>query len=167
MASNFTVQQMIARDMFQERMKEKKPIYLHEFLYPLAQAYDSVAMDVDLEIGGNDQTFNMLCGRDLMKALKSKEKFVLGIKLLTDENGKKMGKTEGNAISITDQPEELRRKIMLMEDSFISPAFNACTDISLEEIKSLDPISAKEKLADTIISMIYGKDRAEITITKL
>jgi tyrosyl-tRNA synthetase len=163
LASNFTVQQMITRDMFQERMKEKKPIYLHEFFYPLAQAYDSVAMDVDLEIGGSDQIFNMLCGRDLIKALKNKEKFVLGIKLLTDENGKKMGKTEGNAISITDQPEELRRKIMLMEDSFINPIFNACTDISSEEIKNLNPISAKEKLADTIIAMIYGKERAEKT----
>lgn len=163
LASNFTVQQMIARDMFQERLKERKPIYLHEFLYPLAQAYDSVAMDVDLEIGGNDQTFNMLCGRDLMKALKNKEKFVLGIKLLTDENGKKMGKTEGNALSITDQPEELRRKIMLTEDSFIKPIFSACTDVSLEEIKSLNPISAKEKLADTIIATIYGKEKSEKT----
>jgi tyrosyl-tRNA synthetase len=163
LASNFTVQQVIARDMFQERIKEQKPIYLHEFLYPLAQAYDSVAMDVDLEIGGSDQIFNMLCGRDLMKALKSKEKFVLSLKLLTDESGKKMGKTEGNAISITDQPDELRRKIMLMEDSAINPVFNACTDVSPEEIKSLDPIGAKEKLADTIISMIYGKDRAEKT----
>ena len=163
LASNFTVQQMIARDMFQERMKEKKPIYLHEFLYPLAQAYDSVAMDVDLEIGGSDQIFNMLCGRDLLKIIKNKEKSVLGLKLLVDENGKKMGKTEGNAISITDQPEDLRRKIMLMEDSFINPVFIACTDISLEEIKSLNPISAKEKLADTIIAMIYGKARAEKT----
>lgn len=163
LASNFTVQQMIIRDMFQERMKEKKPIYLHEFFYPLAQAYDSVAMNVDLEIGGSDQIFNMLCGRDLMKALKNKEKFVLGLKLLTDENGKKMGKTEGNAISITDQPEELRRKIMLMEDAFIHPIFNACTDIPSEEIKNLNPISAKEKLADIIIAMIYGKERAEKT----
>ncbi|MCX6760775.1 MAG: tyrosine--tRNA ligase [Candidatus Nealsonbacteria bacterium] len=163
LASNFTVQQVIARDMFQERMKEKKPIYLHEFLYPLAQAYDSVAMDIDLEIGGSDQIFNMLCGRDLIKALKGKEKFVLSIKLLTDEAGKKMGKTEGNAISITDQPEELRRKIMLMEDNSIVPVFSACTDVSLEEIKSLNPIRAKEKLADTIISMFYGKERAEKT----
>jgi len=163
LASNFTVQQMIVRDMFQERMKEKKPIYLHEFLYPLAQAYDSVAMSVDLEIGGSDQIFNMLCGRDLLKIMKNKEKFVLGLKLLTDENGKKMGKTEGNAMSITDQPEELRRKIMLMEDSFINPVFIACTDVSLEEIKGLNPISAKERLADTIIAMIYGKARAEKT----
>jgi len=163
LASNFTVQQMIIRDMFQERMKEKKPVYLHEFLYPLAQAYDSVAMDVDLEIGGSDQIFNMLCGRDLMKILKKKEKFVLGLKLLTDENGKKMGKTEGNAISITDQPEDLRRKIMLMEDSFIDSVFSACTDISPEEIKGLNPISAKEKLSDTIIAMIYGKASAEKT----
>lgn len=161
LASNFTVQQMIIRDMFQKRMEEKKPIYLHEFLYPLAQAYDSVAMDVDLEIGGSDQIFNMLCGRDLMKALKKKEKFVLALKLLTDSSGKKMGKTEGNAISITDQPEEMRRKIMLMDDNHIIPVFDACTDVPGSEIKSLNPISAKEKLADAIITKIYGKERAE------
>lgn len=163
LASNFTVQQMIVRDMFQERMKEQKPIYLHEFLYPLAQAYDSVAMDVDLEIGGIDQTFNMLCGRDLMKTLKNKEKFVLGLKLLVDENGKKMGKTEGNAISITDKPEELRRKLMLMEDAFIRPVFSACTDVPLEEIASLNPIAAKERLADEMIRILYGKKEAEKT----
>jgi len=163
LASNFTVQQMIIRDMFQERIKQKKPIYLHEFFYPLAQAYDSIAMDVDLEIGGNDQIFNMLCGRDLMKALKKKEKFVLAIKLLTDLSGKKMGKTEGNAISITAKPAELRRKIMIMDDSLIIPVFNACTDVLGQEAKSLNPVSAKEKLADIIIAKLYGKQEAEKT----
>ena len=88
-SANFTVQQMIARDMFQERLKQEKPIYLHEFLYPLAQGYDSVGMDVDLEIGGNDQMFNMLCGRTLMKAIKNKEKFVMTSKLLADPGGKR------------------------------------------------------------------------------
>jgi len=82
LSSNFTVQQMLERDMFEKRIKEEKPVYLHEFLYPLAQGYDSVAMDVDLEIGGNDQMFNMLAGRDLMKAIKGKEKFVLTMKIL-------------------------------------------------------------------------------------
>jgi tyrosyl-tRNA synthetase len=160
LASNFTVQQMIIRDMFRERIKQKKPIYLHEFLYPLAQAYDSIAMDVDLEIGGSDQIFNMLCGRDLMKTLKNKEKFVLTIKLLTDSGGKKMGKTEGNAISITAQPGDMRRKIMLMDDGLITPVFEACTDFPSNEIKSLNPINAKEKLADIIIAKLYGDKEA-------
>ena len=75
-------------------MKEGKPINLSEFMYPLMQGYDSVAMDVDGEIGGNDQTWNMLAGRDLMKTLKNKEKFVIATKLLVDSTGKKMGKTE-------------------------------------------------------------------------
>ena len=96
--SNFTVQQMIERDMFQERLKADKPIHLHEFLYPVAQGYDSVAMNVDLEIGGSDQLFNMLAGRTLMKAMKNKEKFVLTTKLLVDKEGSKVGKTTGNAL---------------------------------------------------------------------
>ena len=163
LASNFTVQQMIIRDMFRERMKQKKPIYLHEFFYPLAQAYDSIAMDVDLEIGGSDQIFNMLCGRDLMKSLKKKEKFVLAIKLLTDLSGQKMGKTEGNAISITAKPIELRRKIMTMDDSLIAPVFESCTDVLGKEANSLNPISAKEKLADIIIAKLYGEKEAQKT----
>lgn len=89
LAANFTVQQMMVRDMFQERLKEEKPIYLHEFLYPLVQGYDSVALEVDGEVGGNDQTFNMLAGRDLMKSIQGKEKFVVTNKLLVDAQGKK------------------------------------------------------------------------------
>src|SRR5688572_27174782 len=89
--SNLTVQQMMERDMFQERIKAKAPIYLHEFLYPVAQGYDSVVMDVDLEIGGNDQLFNMMAGRTLMKAIKGKDKYVLTTKLLVDKEGNKVG----------------------------------------------------------------------------
>ena len=88
LASHFTVQQMMERDMFEKRMQEGKPIHLHEFLYPLMQGYDSVAMDVDLEVGGNDQTFNMLAGRTLMREIKQKEKFVLTGRLLADASGK-------------------------------------------------------------------------------
>ncbi|MFA6355172.1 MAG: tyrosine--tRNA ligase, partial [Candidatus Paceibacterota bacterium] len=104
LASNMTVQQMLERDMFKKRVEEEKPIYLHEFMYPLMQGYDSVAMKVDGEIGGNDQTFNMLCGRDLMKTISGKEKFVITMKLLEDNSGKKMGKTEGNMIALSDTP---------------------------------------------------------------
>ncbi|MFH1551844.1 MAG: tyrosine--tRNA ligase, partial [bacterium] len=121
LSSNFTVQQMLVRDMFQERIKKEKPIYLHEFLYPLAQSYDSVAMDVDLEIGGTDQTFNMLCGRDLMKTIKNKEKLVLTIKLLVDSSGKKMGKTEGNMVALDEKPEQMYGQIMAWSDELIVP----------------------------------------------
>ena len=171
LASNFTVQQMIARDMFQERMKAKKPIYLHEFLYPLAQAYDSVAMDVDLEVGGNDQTFNMLCGRDLMMAVKNKEKFVLTTKLLVDSAGKKMGKTEGNAVNLDDSPNQMFGKIMSWPDELITLGLELCTDILMEEINQIDqemtqdklnPRDAKARLAREIVAVHYGKDRASL-----
>ena len=169
LASNFTVQQMIARDMFQERMKTKKPIYLHEFLYPLTQAYDSVAMDVDLEIGGNDQTFNMLCGRDLMMAVKDKEKFVLTTKLLVDSAGKKMGKTEGNAVSLDNDPNQMFGKIMSWPDELIALGLELCTDVPMKEITQIDqemkqdklnPRDAKARLAQEIVAVHHGKDEA-------
>src|SRR5258708_32925950 len=118
-SSHFTVQQMIERDMFQERIKDEKPIYLHEFFYPLMQGYDSVAMDVDLEIGGNDQMFNMLAGRTLMREFKGKEKFVLACKLLTDASGKKMGKAEGNMITLAEKPETMFGQIISWTDGMI------------------------------------------------
>src|SRR4030042_2582722 len=94
--SHVTYAQLIERDMFQERIKEGSDIRFHELLYPIAQGYDSIAMDVDLEIGGNDQLFNMMMGRTLMKAIKNKEKYVLTTKLLVDKEGKKVGKTTAN-----------------------------------------------------------------------
>jgi tyrosyl-tRNA synthetase len=162
LASNFTVQQMIIRDMFRERIKKNRPIYLHEFLYPLAQAYDSVAMDVDMEIGGNDQTFNMLCGRDLMRAIKNKEKFVLTTKLLMDPLGKKMGKTEGNMINLDEKPNEMYGKIMSWPDSLIFPGFELCTDLSLEEINQIkkqknNPRDDKARLAREIVAIHHNK----------
>ena len=94
LASNFTIQQMLERSMFKNRIQNNQPVYLHEVLYPLMQGFDSVAMDVDIEVGGKDQIFNMLVGRDLMKIYKQKEKWVLPTKLIEDPSGKKMGKTE-------------------------------------------------------------------------
>ena len=170
LASHFTVQQMIIREMFQQRMKKGKPIYLHEFLYPLAQAYDSVAMDVDLEIGGKDQTFNMLCGREMMKVIKNKEKFVLAIKLLVDPTGKKMGKTEGQAINMDTPAEEMYGKIMAWPDSLILIGFELCTDLSLREITEisnqikrgiLNPQEVKARLAREIVTICHNKKAAE------
>lgn len=170
MASNFTVQRMIARDFFQERIKKKRPIFLHEFLYPLAQAFDSVAMDVDLEIGGRDQIFNMLCGRDLMKILKKKEKFVLATKLLVMPEGKKMGKTEKNIISLDEDPNQIYGKIMAWPDSLIEPGLELCADLSLKEIKKIsslvkrkkmNPKEAKSILAKEVVKIWHGKGKAE------
>jgi tyrosyl-tRNA synthetase len=167
--SNFTVQQMIQRDMFQERMKQEKPIHLHEFLYPVAQAYDSVAMDVDLELGGNDQMFNMMCGRDLMKVMKDKEKFVLTTKLLEDPSGAKMGKSEGNVISLDETPEDIYGKVMSWPDGVISVAFEICTNIpiiEIEEIKkqlesdSVNPRDLKMKLAFEMTKLYTDEEKA-------
>jgi len=169
LASNFTVQQMIIRDMFQKRIKNKKPVFLHEFLYPLAQGYDSVAMDVDLEIGGKDQIFNMLCGRDLIKTLKNKEKCVLATKLLADSSGKKMGKTEGNIINLDVKPEEMYGKIMAWSDSLIELGFELLTDVPAAEVKEilkqikneeLNPRDAKTQLAKDIVMTCYNKKTA-------
>ncbi len=171
LAANFTVQQMMERDMFARRMKETppKPIYIHEFMYPLMQAYDSVAMDVDIEIGGNDQTFNMLAGRDLLKSLKGKEKFVLTCKLLTDPTGKKMGKSEGNMITLADTPEDMFGKVMSWTDGMIAPGFELCTDVAEKEIKKMikdmesgeNPMISKRILARTIVTAWHDASSAD------
>lgn len=166
--SNFTAQQMFARDMFQERIKQTKPIYLHEFLYPVAQAYDSVAMDVDLEVGGNDQTFNMLCGRDLMKAAKNKEKFVLTMKLLADPSGQKMGKTEGNAVNLDESPENMYGQVMSWPDGVIEGGLELCTNLPMAEIKDMagqikqdkNPRDIKMRLAYEITKINHGEKKA-------
>jgi tyrosyl-tRNA synthetase len=165
LASNFTAQQIIVRDMFRKRIKEDKLIFLSEFLYPLIQAHDSVVMDVDLEIGGNDQMFNMLRGRDLMRKLKNKEKFVLTTKLLVDSQGQKMGKTEGNIVNLDESPKEMYGQIMAWSDSLIFPGFELCTDLSLEEIIKIkeqknNPRDDKARLAREIVSIHHGKAAA-------
>ncbi len=168
LAAHFTVQQMLERDMFEKRMQEAKPIYLHEFLYPLMQAYDCVAMDVDGECGGNDQTFNMLAGRDLMKDLKGKEKFVIATKLLVDGSGKKMGKSEGNMIALSDSPEDMFGKVMRWSDDMIVPGFEICTRIPMEEIREIEesmkngtnPRDFKLNLAYHVTDMFLGDEAA-------
>jgi len=156
LSSHFTVQQMLERNFFQQRLKKEKPIYLHEFLYPLMQGYDCVMMDVDLEIGGNDQLFNMMAGRMLMKALKGKEKYVLTMKILEDPTGKKMGKTEGNTINLTDSPTDIFGKIMALPDSLIEPGVELLTDLSLDFVKKEKPLTAKGKLAFEVVKQIHG-----------
>lgn len=169
LASKMTVDQMLKRDMFRKRMEEGKPVFLHEFLYPLMQGYDSVAMDVDAEIGGNDQTFNMLAGRDLMRALKNKEKAVIAVKLLVDPSGKKMGKTEGNMITLEDTANDMFGKVMSWTDGLILSGYELCTRAdqrTIDEERSFlesggNPRDAKIRLAESVVEVYYGKKAAE------
>lgn len=161
--SNLTVQQMIERDMFQERIKTKAPIYLHEFLYPVAQGYDSVAMDVDLEVGGNDQLFNMMAGRTLMKAIKNKEKYVLTTKLLVDKEGKKVGKTTGNALFMDSHPSDFYAGIMSFPDEVIELGFELLTEVDLTNLSQKvqkDPMGEKKNLAFEVVKFLWGESAA-------
>lgn len=162
LSSNFTVQQMVERDMFEKRIEEGKPIYLHEFFYPLMQGYDSVAMDIDVEIGGSDQLFNMLAGRTLLKKLKNKEKHIITLQLLTNDEGKKMSKSEGGFIALNDSPEDKYGKIMSISDKMIIPytelVFGEKPD---EDFVAQNPREAKAQLAKRIVEFFDDANQAE------
>ena len=169
LASVFTVQQMLKRSMFQERLKSDKPIYLHEFLYPLMQGYDSVALNIDVEVGGNDQLFNMLAGRDLVMNRLNKEKFVVAMKLLEANDGTKMGKTSGNMIELSDSANNIFGKVMAFDDKLIPIGFEILTKYELEQIEEIkerlkkgeNPMILKKLLAFEITKDIKGEQEAE------
>ena len=164
-----TVRQLLERDMFKKRLAKGQEISVEEYLYPLFQAYDSLAMDIDLEIGGSDQMFNMLVGRDLMKKVKNKEKFVLTTKLITDNKGNKIGKTEGNVINIAGSPNEFFAQIMNLNDEVILPCFELITEIPMKEIKNIkktlkagkNPMESKKQLAWELTKMLNDEKSAD------
>ena len=166
---HLTYSQIIKRDMFQKRIENGKDILLSEFFYPFMQAYDSVYMDLDLEIGGNDQMFNMLVGRQLMKKLKNKEKLVLTTKLLVDAKGKKIGKTEGNVINLDTPPNQLFGQIMNITDDCILSCFTSVTEIPMSRIKEIkkaltagkNPMQFKKELAFEIVKMLNSQKDAK------
>ncbi len=174
-SSHFTVQQMLARDMFQKRIKDGNPIGLHEFLYPLMQGYDSVALKTDVEVGGSDQLFNMLVGRDLVKIYLAKEKFVVTTKLLINPKtgAKLMSKSEGNYIALNDPPNKMYGKVMALPDEVVKDCFALCTEVPLGEIEGimkLPPREAKARLAYEIVAMYHDKKeagKAEAEFTKV
>ncbi len=166
LASLTTYAQMIERDMFQKRMGEGKDLFLNELLYPLMQGYDSVAMDVDLEIGGSDQTFNMLVGRTIMKRITGKEKFVLTTKLLVDASGQKVGKTTGNALFLDSTPEQFYGGVMSFPDEVIVLGFELLTEVpfvpsEIEKEVAKDPLAAKKRLAFEIVKLLWGEGSAQ------
>lgn len=163
LASELSASRIWERDMFQERIKQGREVRLHELLYPLLQGYDSVAMGVDGEVGGNDQTVNMLVGREMLKN-RGKEKFVLTCKLLVDPTGKKMGKTEGNFVALDDAPDEMYGKVMSWPDTLISLAFELATTVPLPEVVQIrhdlaggkNPKILKMLLAYKITELYHG-----------
>lgn len=169
LTSKFTVQQMIKREMFQKRLKSNKPIYISEFMYPIMQGYDCVMMNVDVEVGGNDQLFNMLAGRELIMSELGKEKIVLAGKLLATADGTKMGKSEGNMIKMNDKPEEIFGKVMAFTDEMIVDGFEILTNSNLDEVAKYkerlesgeNPMVLKKELAYMITSEIASEDEAK------
>ena len=170
LASQFTVQQMIERDAFKKRLGERKPLYVHEFFYPLMQGYDSVAMDVDLEIGGTDQTFNMLAGRTLVTRYKHHDKFVIASTLLENPlTGEKlMSKSLGTGISLKEDAVNMFGKIMAFPDQAIVQLYIDCTRVPMPAIDGLreqlaagaNPFDAKFSLATEIVTIYHGADAA-------
>ena len=164
LASKMTLKQLEQRQMFKTRIEKDEPIHINELLYPLMQGYDSVAMEVDGEVGGNDQTFNMLVGRDLEKAMLGKDKLVFATRLLVDaKSGKKMSKTEGGFIAINDEPKDIFEKVQnTIPDEMIKAVFELCTEVRLDQIDwNKNPIELKEDLAYELVKMYHGEKEAE------
>jgi len=163
-ASQISAVKLFQREMFQRRIKMGQTVWAHETLYPLLQGYDSVFLNVDLEIGGTDQTFNMLIGRELMGKMRNKEKFVLTCPMILGIDGRPMSKTSGNCIWIEDTPSQMFGKIMSIPDDLIFDYFKLLTRTSLaeiEKIKKLNPKDAKAALAQEIVRIYHGKKAAE------
>lgn len=164
-----TVQQLMERDMFQERIKAGRPIHGHEIMYPLLQGYDSVALDVDLEIGGTDQTFNMMMGRSLQKQYHNKEKWVLTTPLINGTDGRKMSKSYGNFIALTENPKDMYGKLMSVADEMIIEYFTVLTDVDDDEISKMtkaiadgeNPMQYKKHLAFTLTQMYHTTEDAQ------
>ena len=166
LASNFTVQQMIERDMFQKRMQENKPLYLHELFYPLMQGFDSVAMNVDMEMCGSDQKFNALAGRTLLKKLKNKEKFVFITTLLENPvtGEKMMSKSKGAGVFLDWDANQMFGAVMAEPDENMEQLFIDCTWLELNKINEImksHPKEAKMRLAFEITKIYHGEDTAK------
>ena len=169
LASNMSVAQIIERDDFKNRLAAGTEIALHELLYPLMQAYDSVALEADVEFGGTDQLFNLMAGRALQKKLGQKPQIVFTCELLVGLDGsKKMSKSLDNYVSFTDAPIDMYGKIMSLPDNLIAPYYKLCTEIPLgiidELVKTLaagaNPRDAKASLAREIVRMYHGEPAA-------
>ena len=171
LASQFTVAQMLERDMFQERIKKDQPIAVHEFMYPLMQGYDSVALKADVELGGTDQTFNLLAGRTLQKAYGQEPQNILTGPILVGTDGSmKMGKTTGNYIGVDEKPEDIFGKTMSIPDDSILTYLELAARVDAAELAEFakrlkggeNPRDLKMELAHAIVELYHGEKVAKV-----
>ena len=170
LASHVTVKQILERDDFSKRLAEERPIALHELLYPLTQAYDSVALEADVELGGTDQKFNLLLGRSLQKEYGQESQIAVITPLLEGTDGvQKMSKSLGNYIGINEPPQEIFGKVMSISDDLMWRYYELCTDLSIREIATLrsstetgerNPRDIKVELAKRIVSDFHSREAA-------
>jgi tyrosyl-tRNA synthetase len=165
LAAKFTVSQMLERDEFHKRFQEEKPIAMHELLYPLAQGYDSVMLQADVELGGTDQKFNLLMGREMQRGLGQEPQVVLTMPILEGLDGvQKMSKSLGNAIGIQEPPLEMYGKLMSISDEMMWRYYELLTDVQLAEIEQMKrethPMQAKKDLARKIVTDFYSAEAA-------
>ena len=169
LTASMTVARMLERDTFELRYKKGDPIGIHEFLYPLMQGHDSVAIKSDIELGGTDQTFNNLIGRDLQRLNDQKPQIVITMPILVGLDGKeKMSKSKGNYIGVTDKPNDMFGKIMSISDEMMENYFTLLTDIETEKIAELTdpsithPKEAKVTLGKIIVTQFYNEATAQL-----
>ena len=170
LAGRFTVAQMLQREDFRQRIDAKQPLGIHELLYPLLQAYDSVAIDADVEFGGTDQLFNMLVGRELQQAMGKEPQIVFTMNLLVGTDGsQKMSKSVGNTIDLEDPPDEQYGKVMSIPDEALMGYLELATDVPDEELtyigkqldeKKINPMDVKKRLARDIVRQFHGEKAA-------
>jgi tyrosyl-tRNA synthetase len=167
LAANISVARLLERDDFEKRLANEEPLFLHELLYPLIQGYDSVALEADIEIGGTDQKFNMLVGRELQRAYKQAPQVVMTMPLMEGLDGeRKMSKSLGNYVGITEKPGEMFGKLMRISDPLMARYYQLLTEVPGEELASiksgkLHPMEAKKRLASMIVAEYHGAEAAD------
>jgi tyrosyl-tRNA synthetase len=170
LTAKFTVSQMLEREDFHKRFQDEKPISVHELLYPMTQGYDSVALKADVELGGTDQKFNLLVGRQLQREFGQPSQIVLTMPLLEGTDGvQKMSKSYGNYIGITEAPKEIYGKVMSISDQLMWRYYELLTDVTIQQIadmqqqasSGMNPMQFKKQLAQRIVSDFHGAEAAK------
>jgi tyrosyl-tRNA synthetase len=162
LAAHYRVARMMERDDFHKRFEEQKPISIHEFLYPLVQGYDSVALKSDVELGGTDQKFNLLVGRELQRDYGQEPQVVITMPLLEGTDGvKKMSKSIGNYVALEDAPADMFGKIMSISDELMLRYYELLTTEDLPRVKAAHPMEAKQRLAGMLVQRYHGEEAAK------